>query len=480
MKKTLLIFLNLYLAVCLTACMNAYITPDQQLSSEGRAVAAKLGVLLQSEELKNVFTTEKENLLVQSSGVLFSNIILLPPESRFTVTQDLRDEYGIDLLLTLKVSDFKMYGGVNTNMFLALPSTWLAPIFPVATLGCQVTLEGNLRDTNSGKIVSTNKEVVDVQDTESPLRMAKVLDSIKQRAVRNATVMALKNLNKEMASYAPGRVAERPKQSNKTQKNALVDSNKRYALIFGIEKYRERIPNAEFAVNDANAVADFLVKKAGYKEENVIVRANEQATKSDMDKYVNAWLKNNMDSSSSLLVYFSGHGTPKTSNGEGYIVPYDGDPTFIEQTGLSLKSLYTSLESLPAKEVIVMMDVGFTGTGNRSVMPAGAKPLVLNAQQQINPHGKKTVVLTASSGSTISLAYKGRKHGLFTYFVLQGLNGDAVTNDDGSVDIQELFAYLKPQVQRVARKEFNAEQVPQLLVPNQLMTKAPLKIVIGN
>jgi hypothetical protein len=34
---------------------------------------------------------------------------------------------------------------------------------------------------------------------------------------------------------------------------------------------------------------------------------------------------------------------------------------------------------------------------------------------------------------------------------------------DGSIALTDLFSYLKPQVERIARKQYNNEQTPQLI-----------------
>lgn len=249
----------------------------------------------------------------------------------------------------------------------------------------------------------------------------------------------------------------------------------RYAIVVGIEQYRERIPKADFAAQDAKDLAQFLTKHAGYREENVILRVNEQATKSDMEKYFEAWLKNNVDASSHLLIYFSGHGAPETATGDAYLVPYDGDPAFIEQTGYPLKRLYQTLDKLPTRNIVVMLDSCFSGAGGRSVIAKGARPMVLTVEGLAS--SAKAVVLAATSGSHLSLADQEKGHGLFTSYALQGMSGDADGNGDGSIDVQELYEYLKPQVQRVARRTYNTEQVPQLIIPPSLAAQPPPKLV---
>ena len=108
------------------------------------------------------------------------------------------------------------------------------------------------------------------------------------------------------------------------------------------------------------------------------------------------------------------------------------------------------------------LDSCFSGAGGKSVLAEGSRPLVMNMQTAFTP-AKNMVVLTASSGSEISSTYKDKGHGLFTYFFLKGIKGEADLNEDGKIEMEELYSYLKPQVQKTARKLYNNEQTPQLM-----------------
>src|SRR5262245_46967320 len=105
-----------------------------------------------------------------------------------------------------------------------------------------------------------------------------------------------------------------------------------YAIVVGIENYRDNLPKADFAASDAKLMGEYLIKVLGYPEENVVVRLNANATRNDLEKYVELWLPNHVEKDGSVFIYFSGHGAPNLKTGEGYIVPYDGDPTFIDKT----------------------------------------------------------------------------------------------------------------------------------------------------
>jgi len=72
-------------------------------------------------------------------------------------------------------------------------------------------------------------------------------------------------------------------------------------------------------------------------------------------------------------------------------------------------------------------------------------------------------VLSASSGEQTSSTYDEKGHGLFTYFLLKGIRNEDVVRSDGSLKVDDLYSYLKPQVERIARKQYNNEQTPQLI-----------------
>jgi len=243
-----------------------------------------------------------------------------------------------------------------------------------------------------------------------------------------------------------------------------------YAVVIGIEQYREELPKANFAAHDASVVGDYVTKVLGYPEENVVVRLNEKATKTDMEKYFEGWLPNNVEKDSSVFIYFSGHGSPHVKTGDAYLVPYDGDPTFVDKTGFSLKRLYAALDKLPAKDVTVVLDSCFSGAGGRSVLAEGARPMGLSIETQAITAGRITV-LAASSGDQISNTFKEQGHGLLTYFFLKGLQGEGDGNKDGSIEMVELLDYVKPNVQRIARKQYNNEQTPQLLASPEVLKR---------
>jgi uncharacterized caspase-like protein len=64
---------------------------------------------------------------------------------------------------------------------------------------------------------------------------------------------------------------------------------------------------------------------------------------------------------------------------------------------------------------------------------------------------KGRAILTASRSAEVSLELPELGHGVFTYYLMQGLKGAADLNHDGIVTLQELYEYLEQQVTQKAR-----------------------------
>ena len=231
-----------------------------------------------------------------------------------------------------------------------------------------------------------------------------------------------------------------------------------YAFVVGIERYQS-IPEAQFAERDAAVFRQYAVKRLGVPEENVVSLLGSQATRAGLARYLEEWLPRNVSEKSRLWVYYSGHGAPDPVKGGAYLVPWDGDPAYLESSAYPLSGFYERLAALPAKEKIVILDACFSGAGGRSVLAQGARPLVTVKESSV-PQDPRFFLLAASAQDQITGALQDQGHGVFTYYLLKGLKGAARKGQDGHVSMAELAAYLAAEVPRAARRQ-NRDQTPQ-------------------
>ena len=230
-----------------------------------------------------------------------------------------------------------------------------------------------------------------------------------------------------------------------------------YAVVVGIERYSNELPDARFAEHDATAVKNHLLA-LGYPERNIKFLIGQRATGTSLASYIEDWLPRNVKPEGRVFFYFSGHGAPSES-GQAYIVPWDGDPNFLDKSAYPLKKLYAQLGSLKAKQVIVALDSCFSGAGGRSVLAEGARPLVSKVDTSVVP-GSRIILFAAASSNGMTATLKDQGHGIFTYYFLKGLGG-AAKGEDGAITARRLYDYLKPKVQDAAARQ-NRDQTPVL------------------
>ena len=244
---------------------------------------------------------------------------------------------------------------------------------------------------------------------------------------------------------------------------------KDWGLIIGIENYAH-LPSVDYARKDALIVKDYFVKVLGVPEENVISLIDSDATKARIEGYLKQYIPANVGKNTTLYVYFAGHGAPDMEKGDPYLVPHDGDTRFIAQTGYNLKSFYQDLDNLDVQRVYVFLDSCFSGVASRAaeMLTKGTRPALVHVGE-VRLDSAEVIALSAANTGQPSNAYPETKHGLFTYFLLRALKGEADQDDNNWISVKEIFEYVKNHVVRVSRR-MGTEQTP-VITPSLDMLK---------
>ncbi|MBI4775973.1 MAG: caspase family protein [Deltaproteobacteria bacterium] len=250
-----------------------------------------------------------------------------------------------------------------------------------------------------------------------------------------------------------------------------VENRYGIAVIIGNKDYRSRdVPPVDYAIRDGEVVKEYVEKTMGYRPGNIIyvenaTQANFRAIfGSETDHRGKLFDYVRPGGQSDVFVYYSGHGAPDPSGPTGYFVPVDCDPSMVRLNGYSLQIFSKNLSKIPAKSLTVVLDACFSGGYDRGNLIRNVSPVYFDVG---NPLAvlKNAVVFTSSSGDQVSTWYPEKRHGLFTYFFLKGLQlRDAVDkNRDGKLNADELFAFIQEEVSYMARRLASREQHPQLI-----------------
>jgi peptidoglycan/xylan/chitin deacetylase (PgdA/CDA1 family) len=222
-----------------------------------------------------------------------------------------------------------------------------------------------------------------------------------------------------------------------------------WAVLVGIDNY-PKWPKLHYAVNDANGMKDILVKKFQFKPDHIITLLNEEATRERILSVLGDTLSNpkNVQHDDRVFVFFAGHGTTrKLPSGRdlGYIVPFDADAQNFQGQSISMTNFQDISESIPAKHVFFVMDSCYSGLA----MTRGQ-----GGSNYLREMSRRTArqMLTAG-GANEEVADNGPNgHSVFTWTVLQGLEGRADLNSDGYISAAELAAYVGPGVSALSHQ----------------------------
>ncbi len=242
------------------------------------------------------------------------------------------------------------------------------------------------------------------------------------------------------------------------------------AVVIGIENY-QYVPDATYAYNDAEVFREYLSETLGFKKHKIKIATNRKATQAELNKLLssNGWLSRNVvKDKSDIVVYFSGHGIANQKDQSTGLLPFDVDPNY--SVGLPLKKLFIDLSELGARSITIFLDACFTGQSrDAKMLIADARPIIILPKKNQIP--ENIDILSAASSSQISGAIKEKEHGLFTYYLLRGLSGDADLNKDNLIKLKELSSYVTKNVKEQSALN-GREQVPQLKsIKDKLLVK---------
>jgi len=218
-----------------------------------------------------------------------------------------------------------------------------------------------------------------------------------------------------------------------------------YALVVGISKYKEpKIRELDFAAHDAEDFGKLLRKQEHiFRDMHIKVLVNEQATKRAMEKYLTRDLRKS-GKDDTVILFFSGHGVydPERAS-DFYFCAYDLELGYYSATAVKMSGL-EFLKGLDTKRVLIIADAchagGFSEWKDKDLPPN----LEVFLQEFKDSMGR--IIITSAGFNEKSWELKEidgqpMKNGVFTHFLLKGLEGKADANRDGKVTVNEAYEF---------------------------------------
>ena len=253
-------------------------------------------------------------------------------------------------------------------------------------------------------------------------------------------------------------------QRNDFFEKAFKPSGKKgekWAVIIGIGDYKDPdINDLSCTVSDAKAIYELLLDRGGFKADKVKLLLDKDATTKNIKSALKNFLSSRTKKNDTVFIYYSGHGAAEASNssddGDGiakYIVTYDSDIEKLYETAFPMEEIKGIFQEIKAGKIIFFIDACYSGAGGGrtcSLPDLNRENLSAKFLDDI-AREEGRIVITASGPGEVSLELPELGHGVFTYFLLEGLYGKADINKDSIITVDETFDYLYNKVVETSR-----------------------------
>ena len=229
------------------------------------------------------------------------------------------------------------------------------------------------------------------------------------------------------------------------------------ALIIGVADYYKTNANALYADKDAQQFYDYATMKLGIPSSNIKELVNAKADRVEITLAVKDWIARSTKSGKTdIYVFFAGHGLSTADGKDMFLLPYDGLPRLLQDSAIKRDQLFADIQKANPKSVTVFLDTCYSGTTRGTDMLIASRPIAIRALKQSIPNN--FTVFSAAAGDQTSKPLEEAKHGMFSYFLMKGMEGDADTNSDNKITAQELHNYVKENV----TQQSSGSQTPEL------------------
>ena len=209
-----------------------------------------------------------------------------------------------------------------------------------------------------------------------------------------------------------------------------------WAVVIGVSSYTNTpMPPLKYSDDDAYRMYAFLKSPEGgaLKDDQIKMLIDEQATKKNI-KQTMIDVFGNAGPNDLVMMYYSGHGL------RGCFLPIDFN-------GFDNKLFHDEvdqiLEQSPAKYKLVIADACHSGgLAMKGAAPASDAQLVDLYYSNLAKSNAGTALILSSKSEEISLESSGLRQGVFSHFLIRGLEGEADQNYDKVVDVSELYEFI--------------------------------------
>jgi len=234
----------------------------------------------------------------------------------------------------------------------------------------------------------------------------------------------------------------------------------RWAVVVGVNKYDDMDHYGELhvCVKDAQAVYNQFVS-SGYKSERVRLLTDDTVTELPTRDNVLVALKSialATEPDDILIFFYSGHGDEDA--GESYLVARNGKRLALEDTAIKVSRIKQILESAPARAKVIILDACHSGA---NIEGKGPKYMTEEFIRRVFEQAEGIAILASCKQGQVSYEWRSNERSVFTYYLLEALQGQADLDDKKFVTVQDTNRHVSNGVKLWASQR-NYIQTPTL------------------
>jgi len=230
-------------------------------------------------------------------------------------------------------------------------------------------------------------------------------------------------------------VKNQTEANNSNSESTQPEDVQYYALIVGVERFSDPKVNDSVFEDDkiddeAIAIHELLLTSENWKDENIKIILNENATKDKIQDAIVNWLGEKEDENDIVLIYYADHGwkipLKQRRYGHAAVFTYNVTSENRLEDKITDKEFDSWVDTLDSKNIAIILDTCSSGR-------------MLSLRQQgrtILTAGGKYFFCGVDEDDTLGT-------GIFGHFLIQGFKGVADLNNDGWVSAEEVFRYAR-------------------------------------
>lgn len=234
------------------------------------------------------------------------------------------------------------------------------------------------------------------------------------------------------------------------------------AVLIGINHYYldSAIGNLKYCVNDVKELDSILSNELRGNFSTVTLCSGNQDNKLAPNRSnILAMVKllaNNSQENDTILVYFAGHGFER--GGINYVLPADARIDVISDTAITIGWIKDTLSESLAKKKMLVIDACHAGA---KIGRATSVPMTRSFEEELYQQSEGFAILGSCKMDQVSYDFDEKNHGVFSYFLLEGLKGSADGNQDGIITVPDANNYIAAKTREWCLKT-GLQQTPTL------------------